>query len=85
MQGSSKNADTGRSPAHEESKEISAKNGKSTVIGIEQKKQTVQSHTNNINITINAKDTSKAEMDRIARDISKTIMNNISRQSNSLR
>jgi hypothetical protein len=71
--------------SNEESKEISAKNSKSTVIGIEQKKQTVQNHTNNINITINAKDTSKAEMDRIARDISKTIMNNISRQSNSLR
>ena len=71
--------------SNEESKEISAKGGKSTVIGIEQKKQTVQNHTNNINITINAKDSSKAEMDRIARDISKTIMNNISRQNNSLR
>jgi len=37
---------------------------------------------NNINITVNAKDTSKAEMDRIAREISRSITNNISRQSN---
>lgn len=71
--------------SNEESKEITAKSGKSTVIGIEQKKQTVQNHTNNINITINAKDTSKSEMDRIAREISRTIQNNISRQNNSLR
>ena len=33
---------------------------------------------NNINITVNAKDTSKAEMDRIAREISRSITNNIS-------
>ena len=70
--------------SNEESKEIKSKKG-STVIGIEQKKQTVQNHTNNINITINAKDTSKSEMDRIAREISRTIQNNISRQNNSLR
>lgn len=71
--------------SNEESKEITAKSGKSTVIGIEQKKQTVQNHTNNINITINAKDTSKGEMDRIAREISRTVMNNISRQTNTIR
>ena len=38
--------------------------------------------TNNINITINAKDTSKAEMDRIAKEVSRTITNSIQRQSN---
>lgn len=71
--------------SNEESKEISTRKGKNTIIGIEQKKQNIQNHTNNINITINAKDTSKAEMDRIAREISRTIQNNISRQNNSLR
>lgn len=72
--------------SNEESKEIvKQSNGKNTVIGIEQKKQNVQNHTNNINITVNAKDTSKAEMDRIAREISRSIMNNISRQNNSMR
>lgn len=38
--------------------------------------------TNNISITINAKDTSRAEMDRIAREVSRTITNSIQRQSN---
>ena len=37
---------------------------------------------NNINITVNAKDTSRAEMDRIAKEISRKITNSISRQSN---
>ena len=39
-------------------------------------------NNNSINITINAKDTSKAEMDRIAKEVSRTITNSIQRQSN---
>jgi len=34
---------------------------------------------NNINITINAKDTSKAEMDRIARELQKSVVKNLTR------
>tara|TARA_R100000734_G_C3319076_1_gene114218 strand:- start:4838 stop:7660 length:2823 start_codon:yes stop_codon:yes gene_type:complete len=40
------------------------------------------SNTNNINVTINAKDTSRAEMDRIAKEVSRTITNSIQRQNN---
>ena len=41
-----------------------------------------RSNVNNINITINAKDTSRAEMDRIAKEVSRTITNSIQRQNN---
>jgi hypothetical protein len=55
---------------NKESRRMSTNNGKTS------------NQVNNINITINAKDTSKAEMDRIAREVSRTITNNIQRQSN---